>query len=364
MTAAHRWLLVGLGVVLLVTAPTVIRALPVDDSDVSAATLLQRVKDSGSVGYAGYAESVGGLSLPVADRFGDLATLLGEHTRLRVWWRSVKDWRVDAISFTGETDLIRGPGGLAMWEYEANRVTFSADAPVRLPRTADLVPAVLARQLLGEAEPDEVSRLPAVRIAGRDAPGLRLTPRDPQSTIAHVDVWVELETGVALRVDVYGDDADTPAMTTSFLDLTTSPPPATATAFSPHPDVEVEFENAVDIAAAADKYAPFRPPRTLAGLERRPTDGVGAVGDYGRGVTRLVAIPLRDDDAHTVRDQLLETSGARDGRRGVTITIGPLNLLVTTSTSDTPHWLLAGTVTRRTLLAAADELAAGARSLS
>lgn len=364
MTAVHRWLLVGLGVVLLVTAPTVIRSLPVDDPDVSAVALLQRVKDSGSVDYSGYAEAVGGLSLPVTDRFGDLATLLGERTRLRVWWRSADDWRVDAIGLTGETDLIAGPGGLTEWEYEQARVTRSVEASVRLPRTADLVPAVLARQLLGEAEPEEVSRLPAARVAGRDAPGLRLIPRDPQSTIGHIDVWVELETGLALRVAVYGDGTNTPALTTSFLDLTVGTPPAARTAFTPPLDAEVRFEEAVDIADAADQFAPFRPPGSLAGLARRTSDRVGAVGDYGRGVTRLIAIPLRDEDAHPVQDQLLETSGGREGRRGVTITIGPLNLLVTNATSRSPHWLVAGTVTRRTLLSAADELAAGVRSLS
>lgn len=362
MTAAHRWLVVGLGVLLLVTAPTVIRSLPVDDSDVSAATLLERVKDSASVGYSGYAESVGGLSLPVTDRFGDVATLLGDRTRLRVWWRSPVDWRVDAIGLTGETDLFRGPGGLATWEYEASRVTYTTDAPVRLPRTADLVPAVLGRHVLGEARPDEVTRLPSERVAGREAPGLRLTPSDPRTTVDHADVWVDAQTGLALRVTVYGSESSR-AVTTSFLDLTISSPAAVSTAFSPPPGAEVQFEAAVDIAAAADKFAPFRPPGQLAGLRRRVTDAVGAVGHYGRGVTRLVAIPLQDEDAHPVRDQLLKTSGAREGRRGVTITVGPLNLLVTNASSETSHWLLAGTVTRRTLLIAADELAVGARSL-
>lgn len=362
MTAAHRWLLVGLGVLLLLTAPVAIRALPVDESDVSAASLLQQVKDSGSVGYSGYAEALGGLSLPVTDRFSDLATLLGERTRLRVWWRSTEEWRVDAIGLTGETDLIHGSGGLATWEYEASRVTYTADAPVRLPRTADLVPAVLGRQVLGEARPDEVTRLPAERVAGREAPGLRLTPSSPQTTVDHADVWVDPQTGLAVRVAVYGSGSS-PAVTTSFLDLTTSTPAAADTAFYPPPDADVQFDEVVDIAAAADKFAPFRPPRQLAGLRRRVTEGVGAVGEYGRGVTRLIVIPLWDDTADPVREQLVKTSGAREGRRGVSIAVGPLSLLLTNSGAETPNWLLAGTVTRQTLLAAADELAVGTRAL-
>ena len=359
MTAPRRWLLVGLGVALLITAPLAIRALPVANHGISAADLLQRVHASGSVAYSGYAESVGGLQLPVTDRFSDLPTLLGERSRLRVWWRSPEDWRVDALSLTGETDLIRGPGErLVTWEYEANRVTYTADAPVRLPRTADLVPSVLARHLLDEARPDEVSRLPTQRVAGYEAPGLRLTPADPRTTIDHADVWVEPRTGLALLVDVYGADAGSPAMTTSFRELTLSTPATATIAFEAPSQAEVRVDDAADIAAAADSFASYRPPPRLAGLDRRPTMGIGGgVGNYGRGVTRLVAIPLSDGDSGPVRDQLLTSPGVRDGRRGTSLAVGPLALLLTADVATQPTWLLAGTVTRRTLTRAADELA-------
>jgi len=358
MTPVRRWLLIAAGVCLLVLSPTVIRSLPVADSEVSAAELLQRVKDSGSVAYSGYAEAVGGMQLPVSDQFSDLAQLLGERTRLRVWWRADDDWRVDALDITGETDLIRSADGLAIWEYEAARATYTDDAPVRLPRAADLVPPVLGRLVLGEAMAEEVSRLPAVRVAGREVPGLRLTPADSQTTVDHVDVWVDPDTGLALRVDIFGA-GDTPAMTTTFLDLTTQPPAAADTAFTPPPDADVDYDEAVDIAAAADRFAPITAPDRLAGLDRRTTPGVGAVGQYGRGVARLIAIPLRDEGADPLREQLLTTTSSRSGRRGVSVTVGPLGLLLTPDAYDRPTWLLGGTVTQRTLSAAARELAGG-----
>ena len=58
--------------------------------------------------------------------------------------------------------------------------------PVRLPDTADLLPNELARRVLEGARPGELSRLPAQRVAGHDALGLRLTPANPQSSIGHV----------------------------------------------------------------------------------------------------------------------------------------------------------------------------------
>jgi hypothetical protein len=80
MTAARRWCLVGIGVVMLLLAPVALRSWPVPDSDESAASLLQRLKASGGVAYSGYAESVGSLQLPVSDQFSELAHLLGDRT--------------------------------------------------------------------------------------------------------------------------------------------------------------------------------------------------------------------------------------------------------------------------------------------
>lgn len=216
MTAARRWCIVAVGIAVLMALPAAIRALPARDSALSAAELLRRVKASGGVAYSGYAEAVGGLQLPVTDEFSDLANLLGERTKLRVWWRGDDNWRVDALEPGGETDLIHDARGTTVWEYEAARVTRTTDPEVRLPRTADLLPSLLGRRLLSEARTDEVSRLPAERVAGRDAPGLRLDPADPQSSVDHVDVWVDSRTGLPLRVAVFGPAEDTAAMTTSF----------------------------------------------------------------------------------------------------------------------------------------------------
>lgn len=358
MTAARRWCIVAASIAVLVALPAAIRALPARDSGLSSAALLQRVKGSGSVAYSGYAEAVGGLQLPVTDEFSDLANLLGERTRLRVWWRGDDDWRVDALEATGETDLIHDRRGTTVWEYEAARVTRMSDPAVRLPRTADLLPSVLGRRLLSEAHAHEVSRLPAERVAGRDAPGLRLTPGNPQSSVDHVDVWVDAPTGLPLRVVVYGPAQDTAAMTTSFLEFSTKTPGAADTAFTRPSGAEFHVEETLDIATRADRFAPVIPPDRLAGLQRRSGDRDGAVGDYGHGVTRLIAIPLWDEPAGPLRDQLALTPGVQVDDVGTTVTVGVLGLLLADRSPDGTSWLLAGTVTTSTLRQAAAELAA------
>ena len=74
---AGRWGLVGLGVVLLVLTPAVVRSWPVADADVAAAEVLARVEASSAQPYSGYVETQGTLALPVADRFTDIGRLFG-----------------------------------------------------------------------------------------------------------------------------------------------------------------------------------------------------------------------------------------------------------------------------------------------
>ena len=197
-----RWLVVLCGVSALVVLPTVIGAIPAGKSDIAAGELLSRITHPHAAGYSGYAESSGGLALPVTRQFSSVTDLLGGTTQMRVWWRGQEDWRVDTIDLSGESDTQVGPSGTWTWDYESNHATWTeqnTSVDVRLPAAGDLLPTNLARRLLSQASPDEVSRLPSKRIAGRSAPGLRLRPGAPQSTIDRVDVWADRATGL-LRV--------------------------------------------------------------------------------------------------------------------------------------------------------------------
>ena len=108
-----------------------------------------------------------------------------------MWWRDPTSWRVSTLRTTGETDLVHRGDRMLRWVYESK----NADARTRrrsaAADTADLLPNELARRALSGARSGEVARLPARRIAGRDALGLRLRPADPQAAIARVDVWAD-----------------------------------------------------------------------------------------------------------------------------------------------------------------------------
>jgi hypothetical protein len=361
MTSVRRWLVVLAGIAVLAALPAVVAALPARTAAVSAASLLQRINSSGDQPYSGYAESSGGLALPVTSQFGSIADLFGGRSQLRVWWRSSADWRVDAVTFAGESDVHHDSSGEWVWNYESNTVSRSEQpvAPaVRLPTAADLLPPQLARRLLSQAVPAEASTIGSARIAGRSAAGLRITPNQPVSTIASVDVWADPATGVPLRVEVRAKQSSGIALSSSFLDFSAGQPAASTTAFSPPTGANINSGPTGDLATAIDQLAGVTPPARLAGLDRNLLlPSVGSVGSYGRGVTEFIAVPLPRRVAFSLQDQLAAATGGKpDENPRTTLTIGPLNLLLSTPDQSANAWLLVGTVTSETLAMAAAAL--------
>jgi hypothetical protein len=341
-----------MGVALMIAIPIGVRAIPPNDSDIAATDLLVRIEGSPSASYSGYAESLGTLQLPVTDRFNVVGELFGERTRMRVWWRDSDRWRVDKLLPTGEIDTYHRAGRVITWDYERGEVTTSADPAVRLPRVSDLLPPQIAYRLLDGARPDEVSRLPSARIAGQAAPGLRLTPADRRSTIAHVDVWADEDTGIPLRVEVYGEGEDAAAVSSEFMSFSSAAPEADLLAAPDPGDADYRHDGVIDIADATNRFAPIEAPQSLLGLPRSTSAPLRGVGVYGRGATRLVAIPLWDRAAEPLRRQLSLTPGSRRVQSGVLLGLGPLRVLMT-GFWDGGGWLVSGTVDDQTLAEAA-----------
>lgn len=359
------------GVAALVALPLAVGALPARTDDLSVPELLGRVDRSAGSGYSGYAEAFGGLALPRTDALTAVTDLLGDRTRLRVWYRGERDWRVDLLQPAGEAGLRRDLDGVWSWDYERDAAVQTPEAPVRLPRAADLEPAALGRRLLSEARPGEVTRIDSRRVAGRSAQGLRLVPADPGSTVRRVDVWVDAPTGQPLRVEVWAD-GPRPVVETAFLDFAAGTPAASTTRFRPPEGAQVSRELNSDVAAAINLFSPVVPPTTLAGLPlRQRVDGLGSVGTYGTGLTVLVAVPLPGRISGPLRDQLTGTPGITingeppprlpdgsvfvpEGAR-LGLAAGPLQLLLI-DPPDSRAWLLTGTVTATTLERAALEL--------
>jgi hypothetical protein len=359
MRPIHRWSLVVLAVALAVLVPMSVRALPVHDQAVTAPDLLARVQGSGGAGYSGEVEVHGRLGLPVSDHFTDVADLLGGDTRMRVWWRNTQDWRVDKLLPTGEIDLFRHGRATIRWDFEREEAQTSLDPPIRLPRDADLLPPALARRALADARPDEVSRLPARRIAGRDAVGLRLQPSDPRTSIDHVDLWADAASGLVLALDAYGPDPQ-PVLSTAFTQVDLSTPAPRQTSFHAARGLRITADDVLDIADAANQYAPVLPPVEVAGLPRSGSS-TRAVGIYGTGLAQLMAVPLQSRDAGYLAEHLHESGAAETGDL-LLLRVGPLGIALTFSHEPFHFaWLVTGTVTDQTLEQAVQDLAAGTR---
>jgi hypothetical protein len=368
MTAFNRWCLVAVGVVLLISVPIVVSARPAHDQTISAAALLAKVKAATAHAYSGDVETNGNLALPVDERFTDIGSLFGERNQLRVWWRTSREWRVDKVLSTGETDLIHYARSTTQWDYEQDAVRSGADPDIRLPRTSDLLPPALGTRLLENVRAGDLTRLPARRVAGLDALGLRLSPAAPQSSIDHVDLWADPATGVPVRVEVYAKGEQSPSFTSAFSTFDPATPTPATTGFTV-PDGAHLSTTPLDIAAAANQFGRYEyatgqgfvsllMPATLAGLAKAPHAGQG-VGIYGTGVTQLIAIPL-GGEARTLRQQLEGTPGVRTVNGCSMLRAGPLGLLLTNLPGRRDDWLISGTVTDKALTDAAAEFVIGA----
>ncbi|MCZ2857094.1 sigma-E factor regulatory protein RseB domain-containing protein [Blastococcus sp. VKM Ac-2987] len=355
--AAPRWAVVGVVVAVVVALPAIVGALPVADSAVPAAELRATVLAADDVRYSGYAESAGGLALPVTRQLDSVADLFSDRTEMRVWWRGPDDHRVDVVTAAGETGIHRDARGTWTWEYERATATREAATPFALPAPPDLLPSTLGRRLLSEATDEELTRIGARRIAGRDALGLRVTPAEPASAVRQVDVWVDRASGLPLQVVVLGEASEVPALDTRFLDLDLSAPDAATTAFVPPPGAAVRTaEQAGIVLEAGRRLGPVRFPGTLAGLPRRTLEGAPpGIGLYGRGVTLLAVAPVPPRLADGLRRTLAQSPAAVTDDTSIRIAAGPVGLMLV-DPQDARPFLLTGTVSLDALVEAAAQL--------
>jgi hypothetical protein len=356
MTA--RWLVVLVTAAALIGVPVALNARPAADPGVSLADLVQRIQGSGGLGWSGRVQTSGNLSLPDSDSFVGLAQLLGEDNDLRVWWRAADDWRIDRIRGTGETDLIRRGPSIIRWVFESETATVSPVSEIRLPDASDLLPPTLARLMLQGVRAEELSDLPARRVAGIDAAGVRLRPAESTTSVAQVDIWADPDTGLPLRVDLYGVGDRRPVLRSTLRALDLTQPPASATLFRPASGIRINYEESVDVAAAANALSAYDLPDTLAGLRARGGKDPRAVGVYGRGPTTLLVLPLRGQVAGPLRERLRDSGNAQETTVGILAPVGPVGLLLTPRRSRQRALLLTGTVTGETLQRAATELLA------
>jgi hypothetical protein len=351
-----RWLVVGGGVALLVTLPVVVGALPASDSSVPAVALLDQVRASTTVPYEGYAEARGRIGLPDVPRAGRVVALLGETTRMRAYVAGPERWRVDELTPIGERDLYHQSWGTWLWDSgERRAVATVGEAAVRFARPADLLPPELGRRVAAAAEPGEVGRLPARRVAGVEAVGLRITPRSPDTTVGRADLWADPRSGLPVRVELTARGAATPILTAAFLDLRRRAPEPDLLRFDPPGDAEVQTDPTPDVARAIDRFSPFVLPDQLAGQPRR-TQVARAASTYGRGFDLVAVLAFPAQLSFRTRE-FLDKVPAKAGPWGTASVVSTPLLNGMVFERGEVAYALAGTVPQPVLERVATELA-------
>jgi hypothetical protein len=355
-----RWALVAAGTALLCGLPALIGVWPVPASGLSAGQLRARILASAAVPYQGYAESSAGLGLPSLPDIGDVTALLDGTTDQYVWYRSARQWRADVLTTAGESDTYQaGALGTFEWAYSSDTLTqILGSQPVRLPRAADLLPPALAQRLVSYAGPGpRLSTLPAQRIGGVNAAGLRLTPAGSTSTISAVDVWADPRTGLPVEVKVFGRQAAAPLLVSRFLDVSLTRPVAATIRPAIGSAAGYARIGQPDVTRILRGFGPPLPAR-LGGASRVPgPPGLPGIAAYGSGFARFAVIPL---PGRTGLSVLQAATSA-----GVSVELGsvpavviqtPLLTVLVAHPASAPTYLLTGTVTAAVLERAAGQL--------
>jgi hypothetical protein len=361
--AYRRWAIVAAGTALLCGLPALIAAWPVPAAAISTAQLRARILSSAGIPYQGYVESNVDLGLPSLPDLGNVTSLLDGTTDQYAWYLSADQWRADVLTSAGENDTYQSAEfGTYEWSYSSDLLTqILGSEPVRLPRAADLLPPALAQRLLSYiGSATRVSALPARRIAGVNAAGLRLTPAGSVSTISAVDVWADSRTGLAVEVEIFGRGSTAPVLVSQFLSVSFARPAAAT--LTPNLSTGVNFATSTlpDVTRIVNGYGP-RLPASLGGVARvAGVPGLPDVAAYGSGLARFAVVPLPSSTGQS----LIQAASSA----GVTVRLGsgtaviiqtPLVTVLVSQQSFGPVYLLAGTVTATALEHAAQQLPSG-----
>ncbi|WP_375400726.1 outer membrane lipoprotein carrier protein LolA [uncultured Amnibacterium sp.] len=170
-----------------------------------------------------------------------LNLLTGSHT-FRVFAAGRSDRRVQVLDSSGERDVVQH--GTSIWSYdsakdEADHVTID---PSKLPAHRDapgdgaagtVTPDQAATQLLAKLAPSStVTTDTNASVAGRDAYVLKIVPKTAATTVGSVEIAVDAETGLPLRVQVVPRGTTSPAVSIGYTAISYATPPASTFLFT------------------------------------------------------------------------------------------------------------------------------------
>ena len=348
----RRWAAVAAVVALLCAMPLLASALPASIPKLTAGQLRDRILASAHLSYAGYAESDATFGLPSLPGLADVTSLLDGVTKMRVWQASPDQWRVDVLSDTGERDTYQLGSRSYIWDSGEELLTEVVGQPaLRLPRAADLAPPALALRLLDEAgQHARFSVIPPLRVAGSAAAGLQMTPVDPASTIARIDIWAEPGNGLPLMVEIFGRSARTPALESQFFQVGPWRPEAAVLTPQRGPGTGFTAATARSLAGELNHLGEENLPPQLAGRDRVPgPPAFDDVGVYGGGLSTFVVLGIR---VGNLVENALNAGGVPvdlSGETGALISAPLVNAVIVQPVGSNLTYLIAGTISASVL---------------
>lgn len=359
----RRWAAVLAGLAVLCGLPVIASALPVSVPRLTAGQLRERILASADESYAGYAESNATFGLPPLAGLAGLTSLLDGVTRMRVWQATPDRWRVDVLSDAGERDTYQVSGSRSyIWDSGGELLTeVRGQQTFRLPRPADLVPPALALRLLSEGGRQATfSVIAPVRVAGRSAAGLRMTPDDRASTVGQADIWADPSSGLPLLVEIFGRGSGRPALKTQFFQVSPWRPDPRVLAPVRAAGTGFTVTSAGRLAGALSDLDQAVLPARLAGRDRQPViPGYRELGVYGGGMSTFVVLAVRGSPGRNLLADTLSAGGTAlrlAGAAGALISAPLINAVMIRPPRFFVTFLLAGTVSAQVLEQAAAAL--------
>jgi hypothetical protein len=314
----------------------------------TAAQLLTDVATAKAPAMTGTVVETAALGLPeLSGNSASITSLLtGTHT-LQVWYAGQQDFRVSLPGRMSEIDLYRHGSTEYLWQSAQNTVTKFIGEPAKpagfvgvpsLP--AALTPQEAANDVLAAVGPTTaVGTESNVYVAGQAAYQLVLAPKASGSTISDVSIAIDASNGVPLRVQVFGQNSGSPAISVGFSTVAFAAPASGAVSYSRPAGARVSVVNLAEQGQGALPDGITMANGKLTANPLPPGSPLANVHPYGTGWTTVLEVPASLLDSTSLYasgalQPLLNTELQVHGTwgSGQLLTSGLLNALITSST--------------------------------
>jgi hypothetical protein len=289
-----------------------------------------------------------GFGATASEAAGFLSSLTGTH-RLRLW-SSPEGFRLADLLQSSERAIFVSRRDAWAWDFSSFTAYHLAQGSEASHEHGgrDLVdPLALARRALDAITPStRVSVQETARIAGRDAYVLTLEPRTPETLVGRVEIAVDAERRIPLRVAVIPRGREAAAISVEFTSISFAAIDPSTFRFTPPPGATV-MDLSGDLAEEGGKGQ---------GIEGSARDPYGSAGSSGQEPARLsgkdwaTIVALRGPPLSSFR-----SSDADFDLTSLLPLSGPL-LSIRLEDRGDHTWLVYGLVPQSALVTAAREL--------